>query len=395
MSPALSPTTQGRHKLSGAGSLPETVLDASSRSEKSQGSSSARSPKAYRDADDNKHHKWSGASPLSLASLNLALARFLTALRSSHQARIRLAALCSLVLLGVALLLLPRTHNGSNNRYGSHSRIVNPNLSSSRDDGVNIVSSHKHHRDIYIAPEILEKRKQIASDKKYRKKYRDPLWDGDCEPMQWWQETLFPVCNSIHEIDRRGDFAMASFRHIATGGYNDVFTFLDSMQRRYVMKTLKGPELTDFTDRNFDRARRDALIMERLTRSPYIMNIYGFCGFTLLGDYAPEKSMDHYLWRPRELLPLPEQLQLACQAARALADAHDIDGDGRAAITHGDFASKQYIRVNGVYRLNDFNRGRFLRWNPKKQETCTYTIGNNDGTVRLVYGLVCVGRGVP
>jgi len=36
-----------------------------------------------------------------------------------------------------------------------------------------------------------------------------------------------------------------------------------------------------------------------------------------------------------------------------------------------------------MYRLNDFNRARFLLWNRKMNEPCGYYVGNNPGTVSL------------
>jgi hypothetical protein len=37
----------------------------------------------------------------------------------------------------------------------------------------------------------------------------------------------------------------------------------------------------DWDHRNLERHRRDALTMERLTSSPYIISIYGHCGNTV------------------------------------------------------------------------------------------------------------------
>ena len=73
---------------------------------------------------------------------------------------------------------------------------------------------------------------------------------------------------------------------------------------------------------------------------------------------------------------------MASHAAFGLAAAHDLDGDGVSAITQGDLKADQYLLIDGTYRLNDFNRGRFLRKNMKTGEACTYTIGNNDAKYR-------------
>lgn len=57
---------------------------------------------------------------------------------------------------------------------------------------------------------------------------------------------------------------------MAQGGYNDIFWINEkdkSKDPELIMKILQYG--TDYSDRNFDRVRRDGLILERLTKSPY------------------------------------------------------------------------------------------------------------------------------
>lgn len=234
---------------------------------------------------------------------------------------------------------------------------------------------HRSDRQIRVRSEDLENQKALLNSKRYKRKMRDPLFEGDCEPMRWWQQTSFPTCNKMHEIDMTD----SRFRKIARGGYNDIFKLKDIDGTSYVMKILQGPYDTEWTDRNFDRVRRDSLVMERATKSPFVMDIYGFCGFAQVVDYGRDGNLDSVDFRRATQ---HQKLIYAAQAAQALADVHDIDGDGISAISHGDFALKQYIKVGSVYKLNDFNRGRFIRWNKRTQEPCTYMIGKNDGAVR-------------
>jgi hypothetical protein len=72
----------------------------------------------------------------------------------------------------------------------------------------------------------------------------------------------------------------------------------------------------------------------------------------------------------------------ATQAASGLADFHNIDKEGVASIAHTDISPSQFIQVNGIYKLNDFNRARFLRWNSKKNEPCGYLVEKNPGRNR-------------
>ena len=68
--------------------------------------------------------------------------------------------------------------------------------------------------------------------------------------------------------------------------------------------------------------------------------------------------------------------------AKALADVHNIDSEGEASIAHTDIYLNQFISGNGRYKLNDFNRARFLAWSTKDQKPCPYYVGGNEGTFR-------------
>ena len=63
---------------------------------------------------------------------------------------------------------------------------------------------------------------------------------------------------------------------------------------------------------------------------------------------------------------------------------HNYPKVGVAAIAHTDITPSQFVYVTSeqIFKLNDFNRCRFLRWNKEKDEACTYDVGNNPGTFR-------------
>lgn len=61
---------------------------------------------------------------------------------------------------------------------------------------------------------------------------------------------------------------------------------------------------------------------------------------------------------------------------------HNFDKEGVASIAHTDIAPGQFVRVGRRYKLNDFNRVRFIRWNVEKNRPCTYYVGNNPGKNR-------------
>jgi len=136
-------------------------------------------------------------------------------------------------------------------------------------------------------------------------------------------------------------------------------------KRRCSNLTSLAPQGTDYSDRNFDRVRRDGLILERLTKSPYgkrctffphyqdvhsstttfdvltssffcqVLNTYGFCGFDVLTPYADGGTLSSKLrkWGHGKLKLSPmTRLQYAVDAASGLAAVHDIDGEGLSSV---------------------------------------------------------------
>lgn len=66
----------------------------------------------------------------------------------------------------------------------------------------------------------------------------------------------------------------------------------------------------------------------------------------------------------------------------ALASVHNVDMEGRASIAHTDIAPNQFMKVGDTYKLQDFNRARFLKWSQKDNEACPFFVGENRGKNR-------------
>jgi hypothetical protein len=100
-----------------------------------------------------------------------------------------------------------------------------------------------------------------------------------------WQQYNLVNCNDIHEVDlatiqkRRvgleGPAPTSRVGYIGNGLWRSVLP-----NQSVVIKIMKDEH--DVNTRNFERHRRDALTMERLTSSPHIVDIYAFCGNTVL-----------------------------------------------------------------------------------------------------------------
>ena len=235
------------------------------------------------------------------------------------------------------------------------------------------------------AMQTRAQRNALRDSDDYEHGRRDSLWTDECEPMHEWQEALFPNCNTVHEMGIghvREDPRV--FQSLNSGGYNQVFQFnldLPPVGERIVLKELTYG--VDYTDRNFDRVRRDALISERATRSPYVVDVLGHCGLSELAPLASGGTMSQLIDNSAdEELDDETKLKLATAAAIGLADLHNVDGVGIPSVTHGDLKNNQYMLVGHHYRLGDFNRGRFLRKNRVTGLPCPYTIGKNDAKYR-------------
>jgi len=128
----------------------------------------------------------------------------------------------------------------------------------------------------------------------------------------------------------------------------------------------------------FDRNRRDAVASEQLSASPYVMSIYGHCGYSALYDFSNGGELSDV----HESNPTKDDLlRIAHDVATSVADAHHVDERGRATIAHTDIKPAQFLKVNGRYMLNDFNRCRFLYWNRKRNRPCAFQLKSNGSGV--------------
>jgi tRNA A-37 threonylcarbamoyl transferase component Bud32 len=112
----------------------------------------------------------------------------------------------------------------------------------------------------------------------------------------------------------------------------------------------------------------DAFVMTRLISSPYVMGIYGYCGLSQVVEYGANGNIHDLVKVAREtgedkLSPL-DKLRIFVQIATAVADMHSLD------VTHNDLCCHQFILVDGVYRLSDFDFSEFVKRDRETNETC-------------------------
>jgi serine/threonine protein kinase len=126
----------------------------------------------------------------------------------------------------------------------------------------------------------------------------------------------------------------------------------------------------NFEDAHFEHDRVDAVAMERLTSSPHVVNIFGFCGHSVMTEFADGSRVGELADKSRK--KKLAVLQIARDIAHGLADVHGIDGDGNATFVHLDINPANVVSIGGTLKLNDFNIGIILKWNTTSNKQCGF-----------------------
>jgi hypothetical protein len=135
----------------------------------------------------------------------------------------------------------------------------------------------------------------------------DSVEDDRCQLRSNWQRMSFPTCNIVHEFDSTQPWSSTSsqmrrqktYRIIGNGFWRDVWIVnyesrgIQSNERG-IFKTMRYQH--SYSPRNFDRMRRDSVTMERLTKSPFIIDIFAFCGTSSLSEFGDGGDIPDALW---------------------------------------------------------------------------------------------------
>lgn len=116
--------------------------------------------------------------------------------------------------------------------------------------------------------------------------------------------------------------------------------------------------------------------MERLTKSPFVINVYGFCGLTVVQEFAGKELA---LVVDAEKMNSTEKLKLAKKISMGVADIHSIKGDddnsgARPTLVHNDInlANLMFTAADNRPVLNDFNIAILLMKHNETGETCPF-----------------------
>ena len=202
----------------------------------------------------------------------------------------------------------------------------------------------------------------------------------DCTYMADWQSTSYPTCNTLHELvhlttlQLQKESHMTNNNHHGTthaesrttllsrrGSWRTVWHHVQVLPLNYtdnvVLKTLKVDREFDFVE-SLETTRVDAMAMERLTKSPYIMNVYAHCGQSLVTEYANGIYSSARMRVKDPSLSSLQRLELGRELAHAFADIHSIDvpQSRHPSLAHNDVnMANTIVDATGRIKINDFN----------------------------------------
>lgn len=237
----------------------------------------------------------------------------------------------------------------------------------------------------------------LRAEHQAKKPNVERLQEGCMRPK--WQEFSFPTCNDLHDIDLRNTYQERLRRHrsvdtnaepigyMAEGMWRTVWAVEPRQgidQEPLVLKMMKSEHEVD--KRNLERHRRDALVMERLTSSPFVVDIFGYCGNSVLTEYIATSLQDIISDKWNRTLSYPSRLtskgriELALGTAEGVKALHEIDG---GPIVHADLQAQQFlVTPAGRVKINDFNRCRFVAQNNVTGKPCSFRIPTAPGRAR-------------
>jgi serine/threonine protein kinase len=211
-----------------------------------------------------------------------------------------------------------------------------------------------------------------------------------CLPKADWQIKSFPNCNSIHEINIVTSAAENSVEEdslsvLGEGWFRTTWRFDRSSphDESVVLKTLRIER--EYLSEYYELHRRDAVAMERLTASAFIVDIYGYCGQSAINELANFpfpgiQSLESFNRRMRGKESAKTnsiKLRMAASIALGVADIHaagstDPD-DENVYMAHYDLNPRNIaLFAGGRPKINDFNIAEFLRYDPDTNETCKF-----------------------
>jgi hypothetical protein len=172
-----------------------------------------------------------------------------------------------------------------------HQELATDQLDRGREkdfDGLNLTFGIQH-REARTEPYVPE---YYRSDGQSYIKYR---LSNDCVDTSWEHEAN-PVCNHIHEI--QDDAPEFDISLLGSGAWRSTYGFdkkaadgtvLDESSFAFKMICNQERFQADGYDKLDYDLRKEATIMDRLSSSPHIVDLYAYDGTAMIAEYVKEK----------------------------------------------------------------------------------------------------------
>jgi hypothetical protein len=142
----------------------------------------------------------------------------------------------------------------------------------------------------------------------------------------------YPNCNSLHEIGFDSKVKDGVGKHVGMGTYYLVFSVWNEVEK-YVIKGsfLEGKsyrnDLHTYPYELHRRGQLDASISGTMNPHPLFVNIYGYCGLTLVSEFLNDGVLSD--------IALPIQKDTGCLVDNHNVDNHDVGNDDDDSHSHG------------------------------------------------------------
>jgi len=232
-----------------------------------------------------------------------------------------------------------------------------------------------------------------------------------CIPQESWQTDYLINCNQLHELDMVSSSMQDTLKFLGQGWFRAAWKFsfvnysyenkdkrtktVKMTQEGLVLKTLRMER--EFLDEYYELHRRDAVAMERLTWSPYVMDVYGYCGQSALNELAYfkqeisnleqlDRAMRSFKQKEKKEREKVEymKLKLSTSVATGISHVHQVHSPSsvesgkdslpsKALMAHYDINPRNIAIVKGGKpKLNDFNIAEFIQYNPNTNQSCGF-----------------------
>ena len=174
-------------------------------------------------------------------------------------------------------------------------------------------------------------------------------------PSSWSRRSHFPVCNNLHEISLSTTSSYKAPRLLTTPGNKCKVWRISYRAESAILKTLKEDNPFYPLHAYLRQAQIESLIMEKLSSSSRIIDIYGHCGLSILTEYASGGSTESEIMPTRKRnqednfaaslqasimqqqlannLTLAQKVDMALIMAESIAELHGYEG---GVAIHGD-----------------------------------------------------------